>query len=135
MRAAPISSSRTRASRAEAVCVVARAEARAGAEEDLATLLTDFADEVRANEPGCTSYLVTQAMGSRECFAVHARFASWRAFNEHAETSHLTRALPRLTALLAAPISMEIFLEMPSPRGAIGADDAGREIDAERRRE
>jgi hypothetical protein len=51
-------------------------------------------------------------MGSRQHFAVHARFTCWDAFNAHAETAHLERVLPRLTALLATPISMELFLEL-----------------------
>jgi quinol monooxygenase YgiN len=51
-------------------------------------------------------------MGSRRHFVVHARFVDWRAFQRHAETPHFNRMLPRLTALLAAPVSMEIFLEV-----------------------
>jgi quinol monooxygenase YgiN len=43
---------------------------------------------------------------------VHAHFADWRAFKDHAETAHLKRVLPRINALLAAPIAMEIYLEV-----------------------
>lgn len=87
-----------------------RAEALIGADEDVQDLLHDLARRVRAEEPGCHSYLVTRQMGSREHFAVHARFDSWDTFNAHAETAHLARALPRLTSLLATPVSMEIFV-------------------------
>jgi quinol monooxygenase YgiN len=55
---------------------------------------------------------VTRAIGSPHHFAVHARFADWSAFKGHAETPHLERALPRLNALLASPIAMEIYFEI-----------------------
>lgn len=100
-----------RAPQAQSVCVVLRAEAKIGADEDVEWLLNDLAIRVRAEEPGCTSYVITRMMGSHEHFAVHARFKDWDTFNAHAETAHLARVLPRLTALLASPVSMEIFLE------------------------
>ena len=74
--------------------------------------MSDLARHVRAEEAGCDSYTVTRAMGSQAHFAVHARFLDWSAFEEHAETPHLNRLMPRLNALLASPISMEIFLEV-----------------------
>lgn len=95
-----------------AVCVIARAETQPGADQDFAALLSDLAHGVRAAEPACLSYVVTRMLGSSEHFAIHARFADWEAFNAHAETAHMTRALPRLNALLATPIALEIFLEM-----------------------
>lgn len=131
----PLTSQRLRTPRTEAVCVVARAEARAGADEELAALLADLAACVRANEPGCTSYFVTRMMGSSAHFAVHARFASWDVFEAHAETPHLTRVLPRLTALLATPISMELFLELAPLRRTVRIDDARRKIETQRHRE
>jgi quinol monooxygenase YgiN len=132
MRGEPVSGKRARAS--EAVCVILRAEARVGADENLAKQLAVLARDVRAKEAGCTSYIVTRMMGSREHFAVHAHFSSWSAFNTHAETSHLTRVLPRLAPLLATPISMEIFLETPAVRRRLGVDDAWREVEAKRQR-
>jgi quinol monooxygenase YgiN len=51
-------------------------------------------------------------LGSQRHFVVHARFVDWRAFRAHAETPHFNRMLPRLTSLLASPVSMEIFLEV-----------------------
>jgi quinol monooxygenase YgiN len=101
-----------RAPQTQGVCVVLRAQAHVGADEDVEWLLNDLALRVRADEPGCTSYVVTRMMGSREHFAVHARFTCWDTFNAHAETAHLERVLPRLTALLATPVSMELFLEL-----------------------
>jgi len=92
-----------------AVCAVVRAETHEGHDEEVEALLKDLAYRVRAEEQGCFSYVVTRSMGSRRHFAVHARFADMDAFNSHADTEHLKRALPRLNALLASPISMEIF--------------------------
>ena len=135
MRGVSIFSRRLRTPGAEAVCVVVRAEAREGADEELASLLEGLAGLVQADEPGCTSYVVTRMMGSSEHFAVHARFASWDAFNAHAETPHLARVLPRLTALLATPISMELFLELAPSRRTIRIDDARRKVEAQRHRE
>jgi quinol monooxygenase YgiN len=129
------SSRRLRTPETKAVCVIVRAVARAGADEELASLLDDLALSVRADEPGCLSYVVTRMMGSTEHFAVHARFSSWGAFNAHAETPHLTRVLPRLTALLATPVSMELFLELAPLRRPIGIDDARRKVETERHRE
>jgi quinol monooxygenase YgiN len=117
------------------VCVIVRAEAHPGADEKLASLLADLAVRVDADEPECLSYVVTRMIGSSEHFAVHARFASWEAFEAHAETPHLSRVLPRLTALLAAPISMELFLELAPPRRTVRIDDARREVEAQRHRE
>lgn len=95
-----------------AVCAVVRAETRDGAATEFAALLSDLAYRVRAEEDGCTSYVVTRVMGSPKHFAVHARFADWQAFEGHAETPHLRRMLPRINALLASPIAMEIYLEV-----------------------
>ncbi len=127
-----ISSLRQRAPEGAGVCLIVRAEVRTGAEDEFAGVMSTLAERVRAEETGCTSYVVTRMLGSREHFAVHARFASWEAFAAHAETPHLARVLPRLTSLLAAPISMEIFLELAPALWAIGVDDARREIESER---
>ena len=112
-----------------------RAQSRVGADEELASLLAELASRVRADEPECTSYVVTRMMGSNEHFAVHARFSSWDAFNAHAETPHLSRVLPRLPALLATSISMELFLELAPLRRVVRIDDARRKVEAERHRE
>ncbi|MGE0743504.1 MAG: putative quinol monooxygenase [Hyphomonadaceae bacterium] len=95
-----------------AICLIVRAEARAGADEDVEALLRDHAHRVLAEEPGCETYVVTRLIGSREHFAAHARFIDWPAFARHGETTHLQRIMPKLTALLATPISMEIFYEV-----------------------
>lgn len=95
-----------------AVCAVLRAETRQGADAEFAALLDDLAHRVRTEEPGCDSYVATRAMGSLAHFAVHARFTDWDAFERHADTEHFRRLMPRLTALLAAPVSMELFLEV-----------------------
>ncbi len=94
------------------MCAVLRAETRKGADAEFEAVLNDLARAVRTEEPGCSSYVVTRAMGSTAHFAVHARFADWDAFEDHADTAHLKRLMPRLTALLAQPLSMEIFLEI-----------------------
>lgn len=94
------------------VCVVLRAETNPGADEEFLALASDLAFQIRAEEAGCRSYIITRQMGSREHIAIHAQFANWDAFRHHAETPHMRRALPRLAACLAAPVSMEIFLEV-----------------------
>lgn len=96
----------------QAVCVVARAQTRAGLDTEFEAQLKDLAFCIDADEDGCTSYVITRSLGARDQFAVHARFTNWVGFQQHAETRHLTRALPRLTALLAAPVSLEIFFEV-----------------------
>lgn len=95
-----------------AVCAVVRVETRDGVGAEFAALLSDLAHRVNAEEDGCTSYVVTRVMGSAQHFAVHARFEDWQAFKGHAETPHLKRMLPRINALLASPIAMEIYLEV-----------------------
>jgi quinol monooxygenase YgiN len=95
-----------------AICAIVRAETRDGAGAEFMALLSDLAHRVRAEEERCVSYVVTRAMGSPQHFAVHARFADWTAFEDHAETAHLKRLLPRINALLASPIAMEIYLEV-----------------------
>ncbi|MBC7768748.1 MAG: antibiotic biosynthesis monooxygenase [Phycisphaerales bacterium] len=91
------------------VCAVLKAETHPGLDEDFETLLRDFASEVRDAEIGCDSYVVTRMIGSRNHFAVHAQFTNMEAFERHADTKHLAEAMPRLSAMLAAPLSMEIF--------------------------
>jgi len=95
-----------------AVCVVARLEAAAGAADAVAKELAGFAQAVRAGEAGCTSYYVTHSIGAPQHFAAHARFCDWAAFKAHAETAHMEAALARITPRLAAPVSLEIFLEV-----------------------
>ena len=94
------------------VCAVVRAETREGAGAEIAAILSDLAHRVLSEEEGCTSYYVTRAIGSRDHFALHARFSDWNAFEGHAETPHLKRAMARLNTLLASPIAMEIYLEV-----------------------
>jgi quinol monooxygenase YgiN len=110
--AEPQSKRATIAQDGRAVCAVLRAETLQGADAEFAALISDLAHAVRTDEPGCSSYVVTRAMGSKAHFAVHARFADWDAFEDHADTAHLKRLMPRLSALLAQPLSMEIFLEV-----------------------
>lgn len=74
--------------------------------------MRELASQVRDTEVGCDSYVVTRMIGSRTHFAVHAQFINMEAFERHADTRHLAAAMPRLNALLAAPISMEIFLNV-----------------------
>ena len=112
MWAEPIKFRRADAPSRRPVCVTVRSETRDGAADEFEALLKDLAFSVEADEPGCTSYVLTRQMGSHRHFVVHARFIDWRAFQRHAETPHFNRMLPRLTALLAAPVSMEIFLEV-----------------------
>lgn len=95
-----------------AVCAILRGETLSGKAAEFASLLSDLAHRVRNEEDGCTSYHVTRAMGSTDHFAVHARFSDWAAFKGHADTPHLKRAMPRLNALLASPIAMELYLEV-----------------------
>ncbi|HRK65356.1 MAG TPA: antibiotic biosynthesis monooxygenase [Terricaulis sp.] len=95
-----------------AVCVTVRLEAELGGETTVEQALAHFASAVRAEEPGCTSYYLSRQIGSNRHFAVHARFADWAAFNAHAETPHMEHALARLTPALAAPVALEIFLEV-----------------------
>lgn len=95
-----------------AVCAIVRVETLSGKSGEFASILSDLAHRVRNEEDGCTSYHVTRAMGSIDHFAVHARFEDWAAFEGHAETPHLKRALPRINALLASPIAMELYLDV-----------------------
>ncbi len=95
-----------------ALCVVARLEARSGAEEGVQRALQKLARAVRAEEIGCTAYNVTRPLGGAAHFVVHARFSDWAAFEAHAETAHMEAALPRISAELTAPMSLEIFLEV-----------------------
>jgi quinol monooxygenase YgiN len=112
MWAEPIKFRRADAPSKRAVCVTVRGEVTEGAQGEAERLLKDLAFAVDLDEPGCTSYSLTRQMGSHRHFVVHARFVDWRAFQRHAETPHFNRMLPRLTPLLAAPVSMEIFLEV-----------------------
>lgn len=98
--------------RPRSVCAVFRAEAIEGADEECEALIGDLAHEIRNREPGCESYVVTRAMGSRSAFVMHARFMDWTSFEDHAATAHMSRVMPQLSALLAAPLSMELYLEV-----------------------
>jgi quinol monooxygenase YgiN len=112
MWAEPIRARKAPGPKTRAVCAIVRAETRPGFDEEFEAQLRDLAFHVDADEDACTSYVITRALGSRDQFAVHARFANWAAFQRHAETEHLTRALPHLTRLLARPVSLEIFFEV-----------------------
>ena len=89
-----------------------RVETRSGAGSEFISIVSDLAHRVRNEEDGCTFYHVTRAMGSPDHFAVHARFEDWTAFKDHADTPHLKRAMPRINALLASPLGLEIYLEV-----------------------
>ena len=95
-----------------AVGAIVRVETLSGKSGEFASILSDLAYRVRNEEDGSTSYHVTRAMGSTDVFAVHARFEDWAAFKGHADTAHMKRALPRINALLASPIAMELYLEV-----------------------
>jgi len=101
--------SKREASGTRVVCVLLHYAGREDAEQSLRSLLSEFVHQASNEEPGLLSYVVTQAMGLSNHFVVHAQFVDWSAFEAHAETPHMQRFLPRLKALLAAPISMELF--------------------------
>lgn len=86
-----------------------RAEINPGFDNEAEALLRELAVSVRDSELGCDSYVVTRVIGSRNHFAVHAQFTDMDAFERHADTLLMAKAMPRLNALLATPISMEIF--------------------------
>lgn len=96
----------------QTICVVLRAETHPGREGEFLRLVGEFARKVREHEPDCLSYSITRVLGAKEHFAVHARFRGWQPLEAHAETPHLNAAMPRLMALLASAVSMEIFLEV-----------------------
>ncbi len=101
------------AARSEAkVCMLVRGEARPGADEAVEQILAAFAAKVRALEPGCRGYFITRSVGSREHFVAHARFDGWIALRRHAASAHMQEMLPHLMAELAAPVSLEVFLEV-----------------------
>jgi quinol monooxygenase YgiN len=108
--AQPGISGRIAAQQARVVCVLLHYVGKANEEASLHALLAAFARDACNEEPGLLSYVVSQAMGSASHFVVHAQFIDWSAFEAHAETAHMRRLLPQLTALLGAPISMELFL-------------------------
>lgn len=112
MRAKASGTSGSEAPSGGPVCVVWRAETKPGQDDVFESLLRDLACAVRGEEAGCTSYLVTRALGSRRHFAVHARFLDWTAFTGHADTPHFSRVAPRLSALMASPVGVEIFFEV-----------------------
>lgn len=112
MWAEPLKARRARAPAESPVCVIVRAETHDGQDRAFEVLLKDLAVQIGQDEPRCSAYVVSRAMGSPNHFAVHARFQDWRAFLDHSETPHFNRALPRLTALLASPVSLEIFFEV-----------------------
>lgn len=93
------------------LCVLLRAEAKPGAQDELMALWSDFAFQAREDEAECLSYVLTHELGSPTHFAAHVRFADLAAFERHAEAPHLARALRRIHALLATPITIELFLE------------------------
>lgn len=94
------------------LCVIVRGEAVEGLDEEVVRLLAELSDNVRRNESGCLSYVATRVIGSKTHFAIHARFTGWIAFHRHAQTPHMRKAMPLLTALMASPVTLEIFLEM-----------------------
>lgn len=85
-----------------------RAEIHPGFDTEAEALLRELALSVRDAEVGCDSYVVTREIGSRNHFAVHAQFANMDAFERHADTLLMAKAMPRLNALLATPMSMEL---------------------------
>lgn len=97
--------------RSRGVCAVISAQTKPGLADQFETLLNDFVFTVQSEERGCASYVATRLLGSENHFAVHARFHGWHSFQRHAVTAHMKRALPRLSALLATPVSLEIFIE------------------------
>jgi quinol monooxygenase YgiN len=99
------------APRMRGICAVMCAQVKPGFSDQFEALLNDFVYTVNAEERGCTSYVATRQLGADNHFAVHARFVGWHSFQRHALTAHMKRALPRLNALLATPVSLEIFVE------------------------
>jgi quinol monooxygenase YgiN len=94
------------------VCLIVRAEAKAGQEERVEKLLREFAYQVRNEELGCDSYTVTRMIGSDNFFAAHARFIDFEAFRAHGETDHMHSIMARLSPHLATPFAMEIYSEV-----------------------
>ena len=65
------------------VVIVAILKARAGAEDQLASLLKELAAQVHKNEPGCYEYTPVQVRNDKTEFLVIERYADLDAAQKH----------------------------------------------------
>ena len=96
----------------KAVCVIARAVAKPGREEELRALLTGMLTPTRA-EPGCNFY---RLFGAQE----HGRFyfyelwESKAALKSHAASTHFKELERKLQEVLGEPFEVSLVQEIGS---------------------
>jgi len=91
-----------------AVTLLVRLQARPGAEERLAAVLSEVAEASRA-EPGCGAFLAHRSPEDGSAFLLYERWADEAAMQLHRATEHFARAIAEFPALLVGERTREVW--------------------------
>lgn len=94
----------------KAVCVIARAVAKPGREEELRALLTGMLSPTRA-EQGCNFYRLFAAEESGR-FYFYELWESKTALSAHAVSAHFTELERKLKEVLSEPFEVSLVREI-----------------------
>jgi quinol monooxygenase YgiN len=80
--------------------VVAKLPAQEGKGAELAKVMNDLADQVRANEEGCLQYDIMQASDNDDMIFVIEKYASQEALKAHGDSDHFKGAQRSIGAFI-----------------------------------
>ncbi len=92
--------------------VAARIKAKAGAADDLLGMFRDIVDWVSANEPETLTYVLGRSTDDPDRFVLFERYASKRAFQQHASSERFLELAARMQGLLDGPIEVDTYQEI-----------------------
>jgi len=94
------------------VAIVSRLVSRPGRGEELAGIVRELAEKVRANEPGCLDYRLVRSRHAPDAFLLLERYADEEALTEHVNAPHWVEALPGLMECLEGLPEIAIYDEV-----------------------
>jgi quinol monooxygenase YgiN len=93
------------------IAVIARLSAKAGQGAALEKTMRTLGEQVRANEPGCTQYLLCKSQTPDEVVVIE-RYKDQAALDTHGNTPHFRAAFSELSQLLGGAPSIEVLTEL-----------------------
>ena len=89
--------------------VVVTLEIQDGKQDEFETVFKDLMAQVKANEPGATTYQLYKSQKSTTTYTVMEEYSSKEALAEHGKTDYFLAAQPKLGACLAGAPTLEML--------------------------
>lgn len=89
--------------------IVAKLPIAEGKEEEFETVAKDLMAQVKANEPGCTTYQLYKSQKEPNTYIFMEQYASQEALAAHGKTEYFQAAQPKLGPCLAGAPDIQMY--------------------------